>query len=379
MQPGPDAPPPPLKLALISSGAGYTTRGVEIWMDELAVHLPRDLDVELWTGGPPPKVPRTTRRLWSLNRDHPRIAGRPWSQRYTWEQLSMLPGLVLSLRRRQRTVAYTGDPVVAWHLKRFQALHGAAVVFMNGMRLSPQWARHLDGVHLLAQPYLDAARQEVSAAEATRFFAVPHFADIARFRPPSPAERAAARTEFGLPADAFVVLTVGPIGTVSGKRLDHLAREIAAAPAALLLHAGGDEEGSEGVRLAVQQSLGARAHLVGRVPRERVHRLYQAADVYSLGSLAEPFSIAILEALASGLPVVHHRDAVMTWQTGDGGMAVSMEDVGAAARAFVTLSADPARRHAVSLAARALAESRYAPGPVCADLVTALKDVRRRP
>lgn len=374
-----NAPADPLKLALLSSGAGYTTRGIEIWMDELAVHLPAELPVELWTGGPPPQVPRTTRRVWSLNRDHARIAGRSWSQRYTWEQLSMLPGLMIQLRRRGMTVAYTGDPVVAWHLKRFQKLHGAAVVFMNGMRLSPQWARHLDGVHLLAQPYLDAARLEVSAAEAERFFAVPHFADLARFRPATAAERAAARAEFQVPADAFVVLTVGPVGTVSGKRLEHLAREVAACPTAVLLHGGGEEEGADGVRQQVQSALGSRARLLGRVPRERVNRLYQAADVYSLGSLAEPFSIAILEALASGLPVVHHTDAIMTWQTGPGGRAVSMEQPGAAGPVFQELASHPDRLNQLRQGARTLAESRYAPGPVCADLVAALRQVRRRP
>lgn len=365
-------------LALISSGAGYTTRGIEIWMDELAVHLPRELPMELWTGGPPPVVPRKTRRIWSLNRDHRRLAGRPWSQRYTWEQLSMLPTLMLALRRRGITLAYTGDPVVAWHLKRFQRLHGAAVVFMNGMRLSPHWARHLDGVHLLAQPYLDAARTEVSPEEAERFFAVPHFADVTRFRPPTAEERGTARTEFGVPERAFVVLTVGPVGTVSGKRLEHLAREVAACPGAVLLHGGGDEEGAEGVRKAVQEALGPRAILLGRVPRERVSRLYQAADVYSLGSLAEPFSIAILEALATGLPVVHHSDPVMTWQTGGGGCPVTMEIPGEAAARFRVLEQDGTQRAALRQAARELAESRYAPPPVCAALVAALQQVKRR-
>ncbi len=366
-------------VALISSGAGYTTRGIEIWMDELAVHLPPELPVELWTGGPPPAVPRKTRRIWSLNRDHRRLAGRPWSQRYTWEQLSMLPTLILALRRRGITLAYTGDPVVAWHLKRFQRLHGAAVVFMNGMRLSPQWARHLDGIHLLAQPYLDAARTEVTPEEADRFFAVPHFADVARFHPPTASERSAARTEFGVPDQTFAVLTVGPVGTVSGKRLEHLAREIAACPRAVLLHGGGEEEGAEGVRTSVQESLGSRAILLGRVPRERVSRLYQAADVYSLGSLAEPFSIAILEALASGLPVVHHADAVMIWQTGGGGCAVSMDVPGDAAARFRQLEQDLGQRTALSRTARELAESRYAPRLVCADLVAALRQVKRHP
>jgi glycosyltransferase involved in cell wall biosynthesis len=371
--------PRPLRLALISSGAGHTARGIEIWMKELAEHLPAAVDAELWTGGPCPAVPRPARRVRSLHRDHPWIRSRPWSRRYVWEQWSMLPGVILALRRRRRTLAYAGDPVLVWHLKRFQRLHGAAVVFMNGMRLSPQWGRHLDGVHLLADPYLDEARRAVPPADADRFFAVPHFADTARFRPATAAERAAARTELGLPPEAFVVLSLGPVGTVSGKRLEHLAAEVAACPEAVLLHGGGEEDGAAGVRARVTEALGARARLLGPFPRARIEVLFRAADVYSLGSLAEPFSIAILEALASGLPVVHHRDAVMAWQTGAGGVPVALDRPAEAGAALRRLARDRAELQARSAAARAEAERRYGPAQICAHLVAALEQVRVRP
>ena len=125
--------------------------------------------------------------------------------------------------------------------------------------------------------------------------------------------------------------------------------------------------------------LGTRFRPLGRVERARIGPLYQAADAYSLGSLAEPFSIAILEALASGLPVVHHRDEVMVWQTGAGGVAVSMETAGAAAVAFRRLAADSDQRATLARAARALAEERYAPEPVCAALEKELRQVAARP
>lgn len=365
------------RLALISSGAGYTTRGIEMWMVELARHLPMDVDVELFTGGPPPEVPRTRRRVWSLNRDAGMLRGRPWAQRYQWEQLSMLPGLLLSLRWRRRTLAYCGDPVLTWHLKRFQRLHGAAVVFMNGMRLSPGWGRHLDGVHLLADPYLEQARAEVPAF-AERFFAVPHFADTEKFRPATAEQRAAARAALGLPTDALVVATLGPIGSVSGKRLDFLATEIAGCPGSVLAHGGGVEDGADEVRARVLAALGDRARLLGSLDRPNVVRLFQAADAYSLGSLAEPFSIAILEAMASGLPVVHHHDAVMRWQTGAGGLAVDMEKPGAAAAAFARLRGEPAFHRQLAEQSRREAEQRYTPDQVCAQLRAALAQVRVR-
>jgi len=107
--------------------------------------------------------------------------------------------------------------------------------------------------------------------------------------------------------------------------------------------------------------------------------LYHAADVYALASLAEPFSIAILEALASGLPVVHHADPVMQWQTGPGGVAVSMTEKGQAARALQHLEAEPGRRRELGAAARKLAEERYAPRVVCRELVAALHSVAAKP
>ena len=60
----------PLRAAQLSSGLGYTARGIETWMVELAAHLPDDIAVELWSGGPVPAS--TTRPAFSLhgvNRD----------------------------------------------------------------------------------------------------------------------------------------------------------------------------------------------------------------------------------------------------------------------------------------------------------------------
>jgi glycosyltransferase involved in cell wall biosynthesis len=243
------------------------------------------------------------------------------------------------------------------------------------MRLSPHWAARFDGVHLLAPTYLAEARQAVPSA-ADRFFAVPHFADPERFRPATPDEKQQARLDFQLPPDDFLILTVGPIGTVSGKRLDALAQEVAAlGPGTRLVSAGGDEDGADRVRTAVRAALGDRVLFLGPVPRDRMPMLYRAADVYSLGSLAEPFSIAILEALASGLPVVHHHEPTMTWQTGAGGLPVAMDTPGEAAEVFRQLRDDAARRDRIAQSARTLALNRYTPTAVAQQLVQQLERI----
>jgi 1,2-diacylglycerol 3-alpha-glucosyltransferase len=371
----------PLRVVLLSSGLGHVSRGVEIWMLEMLRHWPAGPErVALWSGGWVEELARDPRYrcLHTLSREHPWIARQPWSRRYVWEQQACLLKTLWRLRREPADVVYCGDPVLAWHLKRWQRWHGARVVFMNGMRLSPAWGNHLDGVHLLADPYLRQAEDELGPETRAHFFAVPHFADTAMFRPAAGGEMAEARRAFGLAAEPFLVLTVGPLGNVSGKRLEFLAREVAAVPSLRLVHAGVEEDGAAQVRREVGQALGDRIHWLGRVDRSRMADLYRAANVYSLGSLAEPFSIAILEALASGLPVVHHNDAVMCWQSGPGGRPVNMEAPGQAAASFAALVEDPGYA-AQRLAARRWAEDRYAPAGIAARIVAQLATVAQRP
>lgn len=370
----------PLRVALVSSGLGYTVRGIEHWMLDLANHLPKDVDVELWPGGPLSHPSRPVSRCFSWNRDSRLLRRLPWGRRYHFEQLSQIPSVLWRIGRFRPDIIYSGDPGFSYTLHRLRRWHRSRIVFMNGMRLSPLWARPFDGVHLLADAYLEEARNLVPEPDSNRYFAVPHFTNVTHFRPPSIEERQAARLRLGLPANAFVVLTIGPVGTASRKRLDHLAAEVAAADTgAILMHAGADEDGATETYHAVNTALGERVRWLGKVDRAVLLNAMHASDTYSLGSLGEPFSIAILEALAAGLPVVHHADPVMTWQCGPGGVPVSMTEVGAAAVAFRRLANDHNRRLALSTAARVLALDRYSPEPVCASLVAHLKRIAGNP
>jgi len=370
-----------MKVVVASTGLGYTRRGIESWISDLAPRLgSAGHTVELWSGGPIGNSSVRSRRLFALNRDVRWIRGLSWDRRYVLEQLSVLPLAIAMLRLIRADMFYCGDPLLSWHLKKFHHHHGARVVFMNGMRLSPGWARHFDGVHLLAQPYLETARAEVGARDAGRFFAVPHFADVERFTAATPCQRVYARRALGLEESAFVVVNVGPVGLASRKRLDYLAEEVAAAgPKSVLVSVGADEDGAKLVHARARDVLGNRYLPQGTVRREKMPAVFHAGDVYSLGSIAEPFSIAILEAMASGLPIVHHSDGVMKWQTGAGGIAVSMTQKGDAAAAFRELEANPGFREEVGARARNEAETRYSPQTICDQLWVELLRIQSRP
>lgn len=357
------------KIALVSSGLGVVRRGIETWIGELARHLVGQMDVELWGAARLDGWPCPTARLPSISRLSPVLKPINWGHRYHVEQMSVVLPAVLRLRRRRVDLAFCGDPSLAWNLKRFRRFHGAKVVFSDGMRLSTRWLQDYDGIHLLAPRYLEEAAATVRPERLSRFFVVPYFVEVDRFRPASAAERRAARAELRIPDDALVAMTVGPVGRVSGKRLDHVVAEVAGAGTGWhLVSAGGDEDGADAVRDEARRVLGNRVHFLGAIPRNRLESVYRAADCYTLGALAEPFSIAILEALASGLPVVHHPDPITCWVSGEGGMAVSMEEPGAAAAAFRRLAVEPGLRRQLGEAGRGLVVRRNDPAVVTAAL-----------
>ena len=130
---------PTFRVALVSSGLGHVARGIEVWMHELARHLSADCHAELWSGRPTAPSATAALSLGNLGREHPVLRRLPWDRRYQAERLTALPKALIALRRRRMTLAYCGDPYLAWNLKRFRRWHGAKVVFMNGMRLTPRW------------------------------------------------------------------------------------------------------------------------------------------------------------------------------------------------------------------------------------------------
>ena len=120
---------------------------------------------------------------------------------------------------------------------------------------------------------------------------------------------------------------------------------------------------------------------MGYVPRERMSQVYQAADIFVLPSQQEGMSIALLEAMASGLPVIVTQtggtDELVT--KGLNGDIVSWADVPALTQALKTLVEDEearirmgaeSRRRAIRFGWPALV-ARYL--DLCSDVMTGVK------
>ncbi|MFG2632976.1 glycosyltransferase [Streptomyces sp. NPDC048362] len=141
-----------------------------------------------------------------------------------------------------------------------------------------------------------------------RVAVVPNGIDLARFAF-DPAARHRTREQLGLPAGAFVVGGVGRL--TPGKRFDVLIHALARLPAdcRLLLVGGGAEEDAlrrTALRAGVADRVlftGERPYVADGSPGPDLPALTSAMDVLAAPSPEEAFGLAVVEALAAGLPV----------------------------------------------------------------------------
>ncbi|MCX4914799.1 MULTISPECIES: glycosyltransferase [unclassified Streptomyces] len=141
-----------------------------------------------------------------------------------------------------------------------------------------------------------------------RIEVVPNGVDVARFRF-DPVLRERTRRRLGLPEGAYVVGGVGRLA--AGKRFDVLIRALAELPddCWLLLVGGGTEE-SVLRRAAHDAGVADRVLFTGERPTggspgADLPSLIGAMDVLASPSPEEAFGLAVVEAMAAGLPVLY--------------------------------------------------------------------------
>jgi glycosyltransferase involved in cell wall biosynthesis len=238
------------------------------------------------------------------------------------------PSLVWRLRSRLKVGGYH-----ALHTHLFGAtLHGVlaarglaglvSVVTLHTVREDNLWQRLAYG-QLLKRVSIAVACSEKVADEMGRRYAaflagrlrtIPNGIDVARYGGFS---RSLSRSELGLDEGAPVVVAVGRLGDAKGYPilLNAMSMLLARLPDATLLIAG---EGPLRSRLEGQaQELGIGRHVRFLGARSDVPRILAAGDVFALSSLWEGLPMALLEAMAAGIPCA---------ATGVGGIPEAMKD-----------------------------------------------------
>lgn len=194
-----------------------------------------------------------------------------------------------SARRRGTLVLYTahgfhffaGAPLKNW------------LLFYPAERLM---ARYTDG--LLVMNSEDYSRARSFPVEVHKVHGVG--VDLARFTPGP--DRSAARAALDIAADTLVILSVGELSPRKNHQLLLKALSKIRSEDIICLIAGqGDEEGRLH-RLACELGLADNVRLLGYVKDPAP--LYAAADIFCFPSLQEGLPVALMEAMAAGLPCV---------------------------------------------------------------------------
>jgi glycosyltransferase involved in cell wall biosynthesis len=176
------------------------------------------------------------------------------------------------------------------------------------------------------------------------------------FRPAN-RDRGWLASHFGIPPEKTVVLYVGRLN--HGKNVGLVADAVAALverglPIHLLCAGDGDE------RATILGRLGPHASCPGNLEPGMLATIYASADLFAFPSEIEEYANVVLEALASGLPVMVSARSSMGRLLIENvtGLVLPGGDAGAWAEAIAGLVADSARRRDMSHAARAYAERR---------------------
>ena len=233
------------------------------------------------------------------------------------------------------------------------------------------WAYSTADLYLSVSPGL-TARYLAAGLPADRIREIPNGVDATRFSPASAEERSALRRRLNLPLERPLILFVG---VISPDKQPHvlldawLRLQSDPALASTLVFVGATDPTlfELGGRLIDQlRGTVAASGFADRVvfvpPTNQIQDYFRAADVYAMPSLREGMPIALLEAMACGLPAVASRlpgstDTMI--EPGVNGLLVPPGDVAAFADGLARLLSNPDEAARLGAAARRTVEDRY--------------------
>jgi len=289
---------------------------------------------------------------------HARLLAGKWDVR-------VLPRLVALVRRERIAVVVTvgcGDKMfwgrlAGWlggakglvcEIHKTRDASGRRVIEPLNRLLAPMTDRFV----AVAQGAADYLAEHEGVARA-KIAVIRNGVDVDRF---DGAGRAAMRATLGLADDEVALLHVAVLRPEKGHAvvLRALRRVVDSAPRVRLLLVGDGPERASIERDVAALGLGRHVALLGQ--RDDVERLLAAGDVALLSSFdrVETFPMALLEAMASGLPVVATRVGSVAEMVdeGESGLLVPPGDDAAFAAALLRLSLDGMLRRRMGVRAR---------------------------
>lgn len=270
--------------------------------------------------------------------------------------------------RLRNLLAHAAYDVVHFHTSRAHSMapfargHASALIVTRRMDYRPNllfapylYNRAVDAVAAISRRVADALGEAGVARDHLRI--IPSGVDCDHFRPANLAERDTARVRLGIARENFLVGTVGILEERKGHRylLEAIAilnRDQSEARRIKCAIAGEGALRTELAKLAHQLNIANDILFRGMVGDAR--QLLDALEVFVFPSLHEGLGVALLEAMASGLPVVASRvgGIVDIVEDNRSGLLVAPRDPASIATAVESLANDITRRSELGSAAR---------------------------
>jgi glycosyltransferase involved in cell wall biosynthesis len=325
-------------------------------------------------------VLRAALRPWRLAADHARMmAASP--RRY-------LSALALALRTGRggasgllfQVIYFLEAGVLARHLRDIRARHlhnhfgdsSCTVAMLAAALAAVPFSLTLHGPSIFYEPR--AWRIDEKIARAAFVACISHFcrsqamifADQAHWRRLKIVRCGVLPERYGAGArkrEGARLIFVGRLAAVKGLPvlIEALATVRAAHPDATLTLVGDGPDRAALAALAETVGVAKAVTFAGYRSQDEVARLLGEADVFVLPSFAEGVPVVLMEAMASGLPVVATRIAGVPELVEDGehGLLAPPGDPDSLAAAIAALLSDPARRHRMGAAACARVAADY--------------------
>jgi len=224
-------------------------------------------------------------------------------------------------------------------------------------------------------------RDQFRIGRAGQYRVVPLGFDLSAFAAVTDADRVKARQDLNLPADADVVCTVGRLTAIKQHRLflETVARVAESRPKVIALIAGDGELRAELEQYARDLGITDRVRFLSW--RRDLATIYGASDVFLLTSRNEGTPVALIEAMASGIPGVSTdvggvKDVIVSEEVG---ARVADHSAAALAAPIVRYLTDPDWRRQSGARARAAVVDRYSLDRLVGDIRIRYRDLLAAP
>jgi glycosyltransferase involved in cell wall biosynthesis len=304
-----------MRVLFVLPGLHRYDRGAEIAFISIASELAKAGDSVTLIGSGPAREQTMYRFLRAASIRREKFESFPsmpcLRDETAYEELTFVPGLLGRYRPHNYDVTIAcGYPFSNWVLRR-PTLKGSRPrhVFVTENGDWPAFAGKAEYRFFGCEGLVCTNPEFYNRNKDTwRTRLIPNGVDCDQFFP-----GASQRREFGLPSNRLIVLMVSAL--ISTKRVGVGIEAVARIPDAHLVVAG------DGPLRRTIEADAARL-LPGRftrlsVPPGSMPSLYRSADVFLHLSKNESSSLAFLEAMACGLPVVAHESPQMRWIAGD--------------------------------------------------------------